>query len=183
MTLITRIQTYFPPQPHFTYEIKRKVHGSSWLFKQQCIILTKYLFTYLLDNSPLTIILHVHYLSRLATVFHNYNENWFGRCRKILCFICSTKRFSDFIKWKWMIFFKIIFVNFPVSKHTILNQQIVFILNPIKKIRKYWSIKLIEIKFSNMHTTYMKALDQGKLFWLKLWTNYNMAMGCIRKKT
>lgn len=34
-------------------------------------------------------------------------------------------------------FFKIIFVNFPVSKHTILNQQIVFILNPIKKIRKY----------------------------------------------
>lgn len=28
-------------------------------------------------------------------------------------------------------------MNFPVSKHTILNQQIVFILNPIKKIRKY----------------------------------------------
>lgn len=35
------------------------------------------------------------------------------------------------------VFLKIIFVNFPVSKHTILNQQIVFILNPIKKIRKY----------------------------------------------
>lgn len=35
------------------------------------------------------------------------------------------------------VFLKIIFVNFPVSKHTILNQQIVFILNPFKKIRKY----------------------------------------------
>lgn len=35
------------------------------------------------------------------------------------------------------VFVKIIFVNFSVSKHTILNQQIVFILNPIKKIRKY----------------------------------------------
>lgn len=34
-------------------------------------------------------------------------------------------------------FLKIVFVNFPVRKHTILNQQIVFILNPIKKIRKY----------------------------------------------
>lgn len=38
---------------------------------------------------------------------------------------------------EWVFFLKIIFVNFPVSKHTILNQQIVFILNPIKKIRKY----------------------------------------------